>query len=161
MKLLRTIRIDPSDAKVFERAAEPGEWAVSGAFAFVDLAPEAVTGKLRQAFANGFLGLTSFGRSTFVAVSQASDEERDAATQALARHFVEAYGAPDLAAALPVARDELAFAGELAAEHLINTLFTVRRVFDDDGQIREEFRTVEPPSKPLHTRIWDVVDDNA
>ena len=32
MKLLRTIRLDPSDTFVFERAAEPGEWAVSGAF---------------------------------------------------------------------------------------------------------------------------------
>ena len=34
MKLLRTIRLDPSDTFVFERAAEPGEWAVSGAFVF-------------------------------------------------------------------------------------------------------------------------------
>ena len=30
VKLLRTIRLDPSDTFVFERAAEPGEWAVSG-----------------------------------------------------------------------------------------------------------------------------------
>ena len=28
LKLLRTIRLDPSDSFVFERAAEPGEWAV-------------------------------------------------------------------------------------------------------------------------------------
>ena len=34
MKLIRTIRLDPSDTFVFERAAEPGEWAVSGAFVF-------------------------------------------------------------------------------------------------------------------------------
>ena len=34
MKLLRTIRLDPSDTFVFERAAKPGEWAVSGAFVF-------------------------------------------------------------------------------------------------------------------------------
>ncbi|HVD73162.1 MAG TPA: DUF6505 family protein, partial [Xanthobacteraceae bacterium] len=27
MKLLRTIRLDPSDTFVFERAADPGEWA--------------------------------------------------------------------------------------------------------------------------------------
>jgi len=31
MKLLRTIRLDPSDKFVFDEAAEPGEWAVSGA----------------------------------------------------------------------------------------------------------------------------------
>ena len=29
VKLLRTIRLDPSDTFVFERAAEPGEWAVT------------------------------------------------------------------------------------------------------------------------------------
>ncbi|MEY3552369.1 MAG: hypothetical protein RL735_717, partial [Pseudomonadota bacterium] len=30
MKLPRTLRLDPSDTFVFARAAEPGEWAVSG-----------------------------------------------------------------------------------------------------------------------------------
>ena len=33
-KLLRTIRLDPSDSFAFERAAEPGEWAVPGSFMF-------------------------------------------------------------------------------------------------------------------------------
>ncbi len=47
MKLLRTIRLDPSDTFVFERAAEPGEWAVSGAFMFGDADPDMLTGKAR------------------------------------------------------------------------------------------------------------------
>ena len=34
MKLLRTVALDPSDTFVFDPAAEPGEWAVSGAFRF-------------------------------------------------------------------------------------------------------------------------------
>jgi hypothetical protein len=34
VKLLRTIQLDASDSFIFEMAAEPGEWAVSGAFAF-------------------------------------------------------------------------------------------------------------------------------
>src|SRR5674476_552873 len=34
LKLPRTIRLDPSDTFVFERAANPGEWAVSGTFMF-------------------------------------------------------------------------------------------------------------------------------
>ncbi|MET0220165.1 MAG: DUF6505 family protein, partial [Tardiphaga sp.] len=34
MKLLRTIQLDISDTFVFEQAAAPGEWAVSGAFMF-------------------------------------------------------------------------------------------------------------------------------
>ena len=54
MKLLRTIRLDPSDTFVFERAAEPGEWAVSGAFMFWDDDPAALDGKARAAFRGGF-----------------------------------------------------------------------------------------------------------
>ena len=42
MKLLRTIRLDVSDTFVFEKAADPGEWAVSGAFAFWDRDPSAL-----------------------------------------------------------------------------------------------------------------------
>ena len=45
MKLLRTIRLDPSDTFVFDRAADPGEWAVSGAFMFADANPDTLDGK--------------------------------------------------------------------------------------------------------------------
>ena len=57
MKLLRTIRLDASDTFVFERAAEPGEWAVSGAFAFWGGDPGKLEGKARSAFRGGFLGI--------------------------------------------------------------------------------------------------------
>ena len=43
MKLLRTIRLDPSDTFIFERVAEPGEWAVSGSFVFSDDDPDELT----------------------------------------------------------------------------------------------------------------------
>ena len=80
--------------------------------------------------------------------------------RALARHFVSAYGAPDEAAALPAAREETAFILDLCADSLINTVFTVRRHFDEDGELREEFRTIQAPSsEPMHSRIWNVVDD--
>ncbi|MGI9386569.1 MAG: DUF6505 family protein, partial [Methyloligellaceae bacterium] len=39
MKFLRTIRFDESDDHVFDRAAAPDEWAVSGAFAFAEIDP--------------------------------------------------------------------------------------------------------------------------
>ncbi|MEJ2378941.1 MAG: DUF6505 family protein, partial [Pseudolabrys sp.] len=45
MKLLRTIRLDPSDTFVFDPVAEPGEWAVSGAFAFWGGVPSTLEGK--------------------------------------------------------------------------------------------------------------------
>ena len=68
MKLLRTIRLDASDSFVFERAAEPGEWAVSGAFAFAHCDQAQLQGKARAAFRAGFLGLGSLGRSTLVQI---------------------------------------------------------------------------------------------
>src|SRR5262245_33215601 len=80
MKLLRTIRLDPSDTFVFERAAEPGEWAVSGAFMFVD--PAALEGKARAAFRGGFLGVASLGWSTLVQIVEASEADRAALVEA-------------------------------------------------------------------------------
>ena len=53
LKLLRTIRLDPSDTFVFENAAEPGEWAVTGAFLFADVDPATLQGKERSAFRSG------------------------------------------------------------------------------------------------------------
>lgn len=71
MKLLRTIQLDSSDTFVFERAATPGEWAVSGAFEFLSQNIPALQGRPRTAFRAGFLGLQSLGRSTLVQIVDA------------------------------------------------------------------------------------------
>ncbi len=98
MRLLRTIRLDPSDTFVFERAADPGEWAVSGAFMFADADPDALVGKSRAAFRGGFLGVASLGWSTLVQIVEATQEDRDRLVDALGRQLHERLGAPDLAA---------------------------------------------------------------
>src|SRR5260370_29454178 len=77
MKLLRTIQLDASDSFVFEKAAAPGEWAVSGAFAFARDEPAKLHGKARSAFRAGFLGLASLGCSTLVQIVHASEADRD------------------------------------------------------------------------------------
>ncbi|MDX2288278.1 MAG: DUF6505 family protein [Hyphomicrobiaceae bacterium] len=160
IKLLRTIRFDGTDDRVFALAAQGGEWAVSGAFAFADLAAEALTGRTRQAFAGGFLGVESFGRSTFVTVAEAAPSDRDEIVFRLAMHFVARYGAPDIEAALPSAGEEVAFMASLAADAPINTLLTVHRVLDAGGHIKEQFRTIKPPaSEPPHARIWKIEPD--
>jgi len=159
-KLLRTIRFDASDAAVYDVAAAEGEWAVSGAFAFANDDPATLKGKSKQAFANGFLGVTSFGRSTFAIVSEARSEDRDELVYRLARHFVEQYGAPEIDAALAAAEEEVAFAAGLAADQPINTVLTVRRIAGGDGEIKEEFRVIRPPSgEPMHARVWTVEND--
>jgi hypothetical protein len=160
MKLLKTIRFDASDERVFEMAAAPEEWAVSGVFAFADLAAGAVAGKTRQAFANGFLGVMSFGRSTFATVAEATPKDLAEIEQRLAEHFVSAHAAPGLEAALSAGREEATFVVDLCRDADLNTVFTVRRSWDARGQIKEEFRTIRPPTgEPLHARIWTVVDD--
>jgi hypothetical protein len=162
VKLLRTIRFDSSDDRVYEHAATAGEWAVSGVFAFSGLDETQLVGKTRQAFANGFLGVASFGRSTFVTVAEASEADRDEVAYRLALHFVEHYGAPDVEAALPAAEAEVAFARELAEGAPINTVLTLRRIRDASGEIREELRKIRPPAaEPLHARIWTSEPDDA
>jgi uncharacterized protein DUF6505 len=162
VKLLKTIRFDASDERVFELAAVAGEWAVSGAFAFVHLVPAEARGKMRQAFANGFLGLTSFGRSTFATVVTASPAFRDEAQRGLAAHLVGVYGAPDLDASMSAALEEVAFVESLCRDVAVGTILAVSRTWNRDGCIKEEFHTVNPPSEAEpYARIWTVVDDEA
>src|SRR3982074_3375260 len=142
MKLLRTIRLDPSDTFVFERAADPGEWAVSGAFMFADADPDTLEGKPRAAFRSGFLGAPSLGWSTLVQIVEASEADRVAAVEILAKKLHDNLGAPDLAAARAAAEEEVAFAASLC-DHPKDTLIAVRRTFED-GAIREAFRTLRP-----------------
>lgn len=156
MKLARTIRFDESDGNIFRLAAEPDELAVSGAFAFSNLDEAQVTGKVRQEFANGWLGLESFGRSTFVAVTRVTEAERDQAVMRLAAHFVGDYGAPSLDAALPAAEEEVAYMSSLCDEHKPNTLLIVERTLEDQG-VREAFRVIET----AEADIVDVVGQEA
>ena len=143
MKLARTIHFDESDRNVFARPAESGEWAIPGGFEFSNWTEGELAGKARQAFANGWLGLDSFGRATFVAVAQIEPAEREALVGALARHFVTYYGAPDEAAARGVAEEEIAFMAELCEDHAPNTLLAVSRELTDAG-VKEAFRSIEP-----------------
>ena len=153
-----TIRLDDSDTHVFERAAEPGEWAIPGSFTFADVEPDTLDGKRLQAFRGGFLGLQSFGWSTLVEIGEIADEEFDIMVNALALHFVARYGAPDAKAALPAAEAEAEFAAGLC-EYEPHTLLAVEREFGPDGII-ERFKVVRPqgddPSRP---RVWSIVED--
>ncbi len=145
-RLPRTLRLDPSDTVIFESPAEPGEWAVPGGFAFWDEDPAALSGKRRQAFRGGFLGLSSFGWSTLVEVVEASAEQRDAALAALARHIRDQLGAPDDAAALAAAMEEITFAESLC-DHAPGTVLALTRSIED-GAVRERFRTLHLRDTP-------------
>jgi hypothetical protein len=146
MKLPRTLRLDPSDTLIFETAAEPGEWAVPGGFAFWDEEPATMPGKRRQAFRGGFLGLGSFGWSTLVEVADATPDQRAAAVAALAAHLRAAHGAPDEAVALAAAEEEVAFA-ETLCDHPAGTILALTRDIEG-GEQRERFRTLHMRDTP-------------
>jgi hypothetical protein len=140
LKLPRTIRLDPSDTFVFARAAEPGEWAVTGTFLFYGANPAELAGQEKQAFRAGFLGINSFGWSTLVVVNHATEEERVAAIQRLAEQLVKHCGAPDVATARLAAEEEIGFAASLC-DHPEGTLLGLHRNAEGEG-IRESFRTL-------------------
>jgi Family of unknown function (DUF6505) len=142
LKFPRTIRLDPSDTFVFERAAEPGEWAVSGAFVFWNQDPAALGQKQRVALRSGFLGIDSLGWSTLAIVTEATEAERQAMVERLVGQLLEKFGAPDSEAARLAAEEEIAFAASLC-DHPPQTLLAVQRSVEN-GEIRERFRTLKP-----------------
>ena len=166
MKMLRTIRLDPSDSFVYEPAAAPGEWAVPGGFEFWGADPASLEGRPRQAFRAGFLGLGSFGWSTLVVAVSITPDERAAAVDALAAYLMRAHGAPDLDAARAAADEEITAAVGLA-EHPEGTLIALHRNLDLDGNIREQFRTLHPADAreaaqmPCSAGAFAIVEDEA
>jgi hypothetical protein len=156
VKLLRTIRLDPSDTFVFEHAAEPGEWAVSGAFIFADVEPDDLQGKTRSAFRAGFLGVDTFGWSTLVQIVEASEADRVALIDALATRLLDKFGAPDMDSARVAAEEEVGFAASLC-NHPQDTLIAVHRSFED-GEIREAFRSLQPRGGPKPLRAFAFLD---
>jgi hypothetical protein len=156
MKLLRTIRLDPSDTFVFDNPAEPGEWAVTGAFMFGDDDPDKLEGKARAAFRAGFLGVASLGWSTLVQVVEASETDRLAAVDTLAKHLLARFGAPSLADAIAAAEGEFAFTASLC-DHPLDTLVALHRSHDG-GEIRERFRTLRPKDGPKPLRAFAFLD---
>ena len=156
MKLLKTVRADPSDTFVYDQAAEPGEWAVSGAFMFANLDPATLTGKSRSAFRGGFLGLGSFGWSTLAQIVEASAEQRAAAVEQLAAQLLERCGAPDLRSARLASEEEIAFAASLC-DYPQGMLIAVSRRYENEA-IRESFRTLQANALSKPAPVFSFVE---
>jgi Family of unknown function (DUF6505) len=163
-KLLRSIRLDASDTYVYVRAAQAGEWVVSGAFMFWDRDLRNLEGRTKQAFRAGFLGLGSYGWSTLAVVVEATDDERADAIASLATYLLREHGAPTPEAARAAAEDELAFSESLA-DHPIQTLVAVHRTVTPEGEISEQFRTFhaanakQATAMPCSAGAFSVVEE--
>jgi hypothetical protein len=156
VKLLRTIALDQSDTFVFDVPAEPGDWAVSGAFRFCDRDPTKLSGKDRSAFRSGLLGVKSWGWSTLAQIVHATEDDRGALVELLARQLVERFGAPDLASARLAAEEEVAFAQSLCT-HPISALIAVHRSASD-GEVRESFRRLQLREEHRHGNAFSFME---
>jgi hypothetical protein len=74
----------------------------------------------------------------------------------LAKQLHERLGAPDLAAALAAAEEEVEFAASLC-DHPRDTLIAVRRTFENNA-IREAFRTLRPRGTRKPMRAFSLVE---
>ena len=150
MKLARVIRLDDSDTEVYTAAANPGEWAIPGTFAYSNWTEDDLTAEARQAFTHGWLGMESFGRATVVAVTAITEAEHAALIDHLAFHFTESWGAPHIEAARPVAEEEIAQMMALCADQPDNTLIVLERELSAAG-VKDRFRLIPPQSASLET----------
>jgi hypothetical protein len=156
VKLFRTIQLDTSDTFVFERSAEAGERAVSGAFAFAGTDIASLRGKARSAFRVGFLGLESLGRSTLVQIVGANEADRDAVVVKLTGQLVAHSCEPDLRAARRAAEEEVEFTNSLCV-HPVSTVVAVTRNYED-GAIRETFSALLPRDGSRHAPAFEFIE---
>jgi len=158
MKLAKTIQLDVSDTHVFERPAQVGEWAITGTFAFVEGDPADWSGKQQLAFRAAWLGIGSFGNSTFVQVVDITAHEYEQAVQALALYLAEKYNAPSPQDAARAARREI---DDMAAlcDHPPGTLLAIERDIADRN-LTEKTRVLAPADKAALGKIWTFVEDD-
>ena len=142
MKILKTIRIDPSDLNVFNTPAKVGEIAVTGTFVFSDISYADLDQKEKLAFQSAWMGIGSFGYSTLVEVCEVEMTDLDQAVEKLAVYFVNKFGAPSIAAAIPVAQAELDYAASLCEFDEGTILAIVRE--ESEGGIKESIRKIVP-----------------
>ena len=146
--LARAIHFDESDMNIFHTPARTGEWCISGGFEFSNWSEGDLTGKAKQAFANGWLGLETFGRVSVVAITKIEPSEFEVLIDMLAAHFVSHYGAPSVEAARGVALAELTQMAELCDGQAPNTLLMLSRELTEAG-VKEAFRMIEPQEAGL------------
>lgn len=158
MKLAKTIRFDASDLHIFDKTADEGEWAIAGSFMFGHLDKEDLTGKTKQAFANGFVGVPSFGFSTLVSISNAQPDAQALLITQLARMFVEQFSAPSEAVARQAAIEEVEFMAEICAEHEVGSLLAIQRELTEQG-IKERFSNIPKADSCAEQKLWTIIED--
>lgn len=136
----RIIRRNTSASRIFNPAAMPGEWAVTGAFRFAHRDPATIQAREIRIFRNGWLGLGSFGSASLVEVADLTEVGYEDIGRRLAAHLMAEYGL-GAAPAIEAAIEELSFAANLC-NHQLGTVLALDREFNDQGLI-EKARVVD------------------
>ena len=107
MKIAKTVLLDQSDQKVFPITAKHGEWAVTGTFLFTDIDPTECSKKQQIAFRDGWLGIDTFGFSTFVQITTLSPDHKENVNRQLSTFIYETFAPPGMLYAIDAAKKEL------------------------------------------------------
>lgn len=134
MRFPRIIRLNDADRRAFSPRAEPGEWAVTGAFRFAHRDPGTFRSSELVIFRHGWLGLESFGNANLVEVADMSEDIYEAMTRRLAAYFIANCGANDTREAVEAAGEEMSFAASLCG-HPLKTVLALDREFNEQGLI--------------------------
>ena len=89
-------------------------------------------------------------------IVEASEDDRLAAIDRLAKHLVAEFGAPSVADAVAAAEEEIAFAASLC-DHPLDTLIAVHRTFEE-GEIREAFRSLHARGERKPMRAYSFLE---
>jgi len=91
-----------------------------------------------------------------VQIVEASEDDRLAVIDTLAKQLVANFGAPTVADARAAAEEEVAFAESLCSQPR-DTLVAVHRSFDN-GEVRETFRTLRPREGQKPARAFSFLE---
>jgi hypothetical protein len=138
-KLLRAVRLDDSDDRIFQGcgAAKDGEAVVTGGFAACDFdtAPRCDPPCHCQA---SFVTIGSRARCSVAEVVEVDEADLEAQAEALAWHLVKAWGAPSWEVAHRVALEELRHTAEVCETLAPEVWITVKRSRSADGASLDE-----------------------
>ena len=127
-------------------------------FAFVDSDPLNWSSKQQLAFRTAWLGIGSFGYSTFVQVVEMSNQEYEQVIQTLSVYLTDIYNAPSLEAAQQAAQQEIDDMLTMC-DHPPGTLLSIERSIAEQN-ITEKTSVLAPSGASAHAKIWDIVEDD-
>jgi hypothetical protein len=154
MRLAKTIQLDTSDKNIFEVSANPNEWAISGTFTFVDGNPDSWPKKKQFAFQSAWLGLPSFGYSTFVQVTNIKEFEYKIIIKDLAKILMDFHNAPNFKAAEQAAKGEIDDMVSLC-NHPDGTLLAIERQIVGET-ITESVRIINTEKNIKISNAWSI-----